>query len=517
MRRFLFLVFLFLLTPVAVLAQEITVEVPVHPSYQEQHGYDPALAMMTWQGSSNQTGHISEWRDRNGNATCWADFDGHLSCASGGITVPGLINIYHNGTLVGTEPGLNIIDGSNVTLNPFLNNAGASRVDLTINSTGGGGGGCSGLTLPITVFTTASGCTDTFQTQEQSTVFAGPVAVSGTLNDEYVQSNQFAEDHQPDPVPAFNIPVLSPVTAGHTLLLVAECANFYPGTLTWTFTDDLGSTFTRQTAANWGNQFIFGSMWTAPLTASGLDTIHGTVAGCGDDVTQSVSVIPIELTNAGAIDAAGGASDFAGGSPQTVSITTTTNNDELIAVGMTYAGAGSTPIVINSFHTFNTAQTVPNFCTVTNCYNGEIVADANAPVAGSYSVTFTAPARGFLNYASAFFLVAFHPAVNPPPLSAVPYFRNSRLSDLPAQVIPLWGTSGNLGGSALVAGACSSATVAVTGALAGMDAHATPSTYPGDGFYWTAFINAANVVTVRVCAVVAGTPTASVYNVRVVM
>lgn len=79
----------------------------------------------------------------------------------------------------------------------------------------------------------------------------------------------------------------------------------------------------------------------------------------------------------------------------------------------------------------------------------------------------------------------------------------------------LSGTSASLGGGALAAGACTSGTVAITGAAVGMDAHATPSTYPGDGSEWAAYVSAANTITVKVCAIIALTPTASVYNVRV--
>ena len=81
--------------------------------------------------------------------------------------------------------------------------------------------------------------------------------------------------------------------------------------------------------------------------------------------------------------------------------------------------------------------------------------------------------------------------------------------------VPLVGTTASIGGSALAAGACSSDTVTVGGASVGMGAAATPSTYPGDGMMWNAYVSAANIVTVKVCADVAGTPFASVYNVRV--
>jgi hypothetical protein len=79
----------------------------------------------------------------------------------------------------------------------------------------------------------------------------------------------------------------------------------------------------------------------------------------------------------------------------------------------------------------------------------------------------------------------------------------------------LTGTSASLGGSALLAGACSTNATTVTGATVGMAVVATPSTFPGAGANWEAYVSAANTVTTAICAVVALTPTASVYNLRV--
>lgn len=79
----------------------------------------------------------------------------------------------------------------------------------------------------------------------------------------------------------------------------------------------------------------------------------------------------------------------------------------------------------------------------------------------------------------------------------------------------LSGTTGSIGGGALIAGACASNTVTVTGATTGMVALTDPNTYPGDGTLWDAQVTSANTVTVKVCAIVALTPTASTYNVRV--
>ena len=76
------------------------------------------------------------------------------------------------------------------------------------------------------------------------------------------------------------------------------------------------------------------------------------------------------------------------------------------------------------------------------------------------------------------------------------------------------GVSSSIGGGALIAGACASTTVNIAYVPATAAFAVTPVTYPGDGFYWYGYLSAANTVTVKVCAAVAGTPTASVYNIR---
>ncbi len=80
----------------------------------------------------------------------------------------------------------------------------------------------------------------------------------------------------------------------------------------------------------------------------------------------------------------------------------------------------------------------------------------------------------------------------------------------------LTGTTGSIGGGVLTAGSCTSGTVAVTGATTAMGVIATPVTYPGDGSTWLAYVSAGGTVTVKVCALVAVTPGASTYNVRVI-
>jgi hypothetical protein len=81
---------------------------------------------------------------------------------------------------------------------------------------------------------------------------------------------------------------------------------------------------------------------------------------------------------------------------------------------------------------------------------------------------------------------------------------------------PLSGTTGSIGGGALLAGACTSGTVAVANSTTAMVAIASPVTYPGDGFDWAAYVSAAGTVTVKVCGFIAGTPGATNYNVRII-
>jgi len=77
-------------------------------------------------------------------------------------------------------------------------------------------------------------------------------------------------------------------------------------------------------------------------------------------------------------------------------------------------------------------------------------------------------------------------------------------------------TSSSIGGSALTAGQCTSGTVSVTGATTGMAVSVSPAADPGAGFSWMGFVSSSGTVTVRVCAIAAGTPTSTAYNVRVV-
>jgi hypothetical protein len=87
-------------------------------------------------------------------------------------------------------------------------------------------------------------------------------------------------------------------------------------------------------------------------------------------------------------------------------------------------------------------------------------------------------------------------------------------ADSYAFVFPAATTS--MGGAAMTAGQCVSQDVAVPSIRTNANATVlvTPTTYPGDGFWWDAFIPSNGVIRVKLCAAVAGTPVLSVYKVR---
>lgn len=99
--------------------------------------YDYTQAHYFLCSNVNPTGQ-AQWY---GTCSTWKEFcfvgDGLCGGAVSTLTIE------HNGTVVGTQPILNFIDGSNITLT-VTNNAGLTRVDTTIAATGGG----SGCTLP---------------------------------------------------------------------------------------------------------------------------------------------------------------------------------------------------------------------------------------------------------------------------------------------------------------------------------------------------------------------------------
>ena len=80
----------------------------------------------------------------------------------------------------------------------------------------------------------------------------------------------------------------------------------------------------------------------------------------------------------------------------------------------------------------------------------------------------------------------------------------------------LSGITEMIGGRTLPAGACDMGLVKLAGAKPGMGVIVTPTDYPGDGFWWEGLISAPEVVTVKICARVAGTPKASIFGVRVI-
>lgn len=86
-----------------------------------------------------------------------------------------------------------------------------------------------------------------------------------------------------------------------------------------------------------------------------------------------------------------------------------------------------------------------------------------------------------------------------------------------ASTLPvLTATTGAIAPGILIAGACGSGTIAVTGSTTSMAVIPSANTYPGDGVYYFAYVSTNGTVTVKVCAIVGITPNSSTYNVRVV-
>lgn len=104
-------------------------------------------------------------------------------------------------------------------------------------------------------------------------------------------------------------------------------------------------------------------------------------------------------------------------------------------------------------------------------------------------------------------------------LSAIFYFSSSALGstfiNANLAMPTLNGTTISFGNAILLAGACTSTPTTVAGATTGMTVTSDPVTYPGDGVVYESYVSSANVITTKACAIVGLTPTASVYNLRV--
>lgn len=98
------------------------------------------------------------------------------------------------------------------------------------------------------------------------------------------------------------------------------------------------------------------------------------------------------------------------------------------------------------------------------------------------------------------------------------YTANGMIADAGTGV--LIGTTGSIGGSALSAGVCTSGTATVTGVASTMAVVVSPSSNPLliyiQGLAIWGYVSATDTVTVEVCAIVATTPAATTYNVRLI-
>lgn len=83
------------------------------------------------------------------------------------------------------------------------------------------------------------------------------------------------------------------------------------------------------------------------------------------------------------------------------------------------------------------------------------------------------------------------------------------------QIYRVSGASLNSAFTSIMAGTCQDQTITVTGAATTGDASVSPTAAVGTGFSWSAWVSAANTVSVHVCSGTTGTPTSVTWNVTV--
>lgn len=307
-------------------------------------------------------------------------------------------------------------------------------------------------------------------------------------------------------------------TAGHTLVAI-EMSDTYQCALntavvptdtqgnTWTYlaTSEIGGSGNMQ-----GDAAIFTT--TAALTAN--DTVSATY-GC-----RIHGLVILDFSSLGAFDSKAGAGNAFNTAGIWQGTITTNHADVVIGIeGMTPALADATNILVDNTWQILSPGVVPLVGDPSPGHQSGLI--QTFPSSGAKTITFTSndATSCVFGCGASVYLWSFQTtqAAN----SSRSVFRTILASDLPASLqISTGRTTATLGGSALTAGACSSATVNVGNASGnppqvGQVASVNPEADPGAGFYWKGFVSAVGVVTVEVCAAVAGTPTAEFYDVRV--
>lgn len=170
----------------------------------------------------DQSGHAGEFLSTDGTEVYWS-------------AATAAVGIQDNGVAVGTQPNINFIEGSNVTLT-ITEDVGNNRVDVTINASGGGGGG-------LTVGTTAiAGGTNTRVLYDNAGIL-GEYTISGTGSVAMTTNPVFT---MPDIGAALgdSLNVIGAVTVGNTGLIVGISTPFSDaaGVLTLQNVDALDAT-----------------------------------------------------------------------------------------------------------------------------------------------------------------------------------------------------------------------------------------------------------------------------------
>ncbi len=247
-----------------------------------------------------------------------------------------------------------------------------------------------------------------------------------------------------------------------------------------------------------------GALLSTPVSAASLSTTTCPGAGCFNIPTGDAGTAGIQITGSfvGTLSFSGTIDNINYTALRAIAISSTTNTivTSATASGLfsaNIAGLSQVRVAFTAYTSGTAVVTIKlsqKYGVTANTGAGSTVTDATISVSDITTNNATTGQHGWLPKLSG---------------TTTTFLRGDGLFRL----ITLNGTTGSIGGAPLLAGACSSDTAAVSGALNSMNCAATPVTYPGDAIVWKAYVSAPDVVTVKVCAMVDATPTASIYHV----
>ena len=245
------------------------------------------------------------------------------------------VTVQNNATVVGSEPAINFIAGTNVTISVADDSVGA-RSNVTISATGGGGGGGT-----VTSITAGTGLTGGTITTSGTINLANTTVTTGTFGSA-TQVGVFTVDAQGRLTAASNTTIsisASQITSG--VLPIANGGTNSTATATAGGIGYGTGTAYAFTAAGTSGQVLTSNGVSAPTWASAAGTGVTSVASTFTGGIVSVSGTPITSTGTLAYTVAG----TSGGIPYFSSGTTWATSAALTQYGVVYGGgAGAAPV-----------------------------------------------------------------------------------------------------------------------------------------------------------------------------